>query len=113
MELTSHRASRSGNISPCRAARWNREPAQACTLRTGDGLELEVLLPCGAEYFVQTGDMARAGEPVCRISSEELRREKAVVKVQFTDSSRVTELHVLAGQKRAGAPAAEYSPRNT
>ena len=26
---------RSGNISPCRAARWNREPAQACTLRTG------------------------------------------------------------------------------
>ena len=35
MELTSHRASRSGNISPCRAARWNREPAQACTLRTG------------------------------------------------------------------------------
>ena len=80
-------------------------------LRTGDGLELEVLLPCGAEYFVQTGDMARAGEPVCRISSEELRREKAVVKVQFTDSSRMTELHVLAGQKRAGAPAAEYSPR--
>jgi len=85
----------------------------AFRLRTGDGLELEVLLPCGAEYFVQTGDMARAGEPVCRISSEELRREKAVVKVQFTDSSRVTELHVLAGQKRAGAPAAEYSPRNT
>ena len=75
-------------------------------------LELEVLLPCGAEYFVQTGDMARAGEPVCRISSEELRREKAVVKVQFTDSSRMTELHVLAGQKRAGATAAEYSPRN-
>lgn len=33
-------------------------------LRTGDGLELEVLLPCGAEYFVQTGDMTRAGEPV-------------------------------------------------
>ena len=63
------------------------------------------------EFFVQTGDMARAGEPVCRISSEELRREKAVVKVQFTDSSRMTELHVLAGQKRAGAPAAEYSPR--
>ena len=60
----------------------------AFRLRTGDGLELEVLLPCGAEYFVQTGDMARAGEPVCRISSEELRREKAVVKVQFTDSSR-------------------------
>ena len=26
---------RSGNISPCRAARCNREPAQACTLRTG------------------------------------------------------------------------------
>ena len=26
---------RSGNISPCRAARSNREPAQACTLRTG------------------------------------------------------------------------------
>ena len=24
MELTSHIASRSGNISPCRAARWNR-----------------------------------------------------------------------------------------
>lgn len=71
-----------------------------------------MLLPCGAEYFVQTGDMTRAGEPVCRISSEELRREKAVVKVQFTDSSRMTELHVLAGSKRAGAPAAEYSPRN-
>ena len=45
-------------------------------------------------------------------AGEELRREKAVVKVQFTDSSRMTELHVLAGQKRAGAPAAEYSPRN-
>ena len=27
---------RSGNISPCRAARCNREPAQACTLRTRD-----------------------------------------------------------------------------
>ena len=26
---------RSGNISPCRAARSDREPAQACTLRTG------------------------------------------------------------------------------
>lgn len=84
----------------------------AFRLRTGDGLELEVLLPCGAEYFVQTGDMARAGEPVCRISSEELRREKSVVKVQFTDSSRMTELHVLAGQN-APEPPPLNTPRET
>ena len=80
-------------------------------LRTGDGLELEVVLPCSAEYLLQTGDMARAGEPVCRVPCEELCREKAVVRVQFADSSRMTELHVLAGLKRAGSPAAEYSPR--
>ena len=35
MELTSHIASRSGNISPCRAARSDRISRGACTLRTG------------------------------------------------------------------------------
>ena len=35
MELTSHIALRSGNISPCRAARWDRMSRRACTLRTG------------------------------------------------------------------------------
>ena len=81
-------------------------------LRTGDGMELEVILPCDAEYMFRVGDMVRAAETVCRVSSEELCREKAVVKVRFADSSRVTELHVFAGLKRAGKPAAEYSPRD-
>lgn len=80
-------------------------------LRTGDGLEIEVLLPGEGEFFMQTGDMARAGEPVCRISCGDLRESQTGVMVRFRDCDRLTELHVFAGVRRAGAAAAEYSVR--
>lgn len=81
-------------------------------LRTGDGLEIAVRLPGDAEYFLETGYMAPAGEPVCRISREDFCRESSGIIVDFCDVGRITELHVIAGAKRSGEPAAEYFPRN-
>lgn len=77
-------------------------------LRTGDGLEIQVSLSGDAEYFLRTGDIAATGKPVCRISREDFRRGRAGAAVTFCDSGRITELHVLAGIKRAGDVAAEY-----
>lgn len=81
-------------------------------LRTGDGLEISVKLPGDAEYFLQTGYMAPAGEPVCRISREDFSRESACILVDFCDVGRITELHVFSGVKRSGSQAAEYFPRD-
>ncbi len=81
-------------------------------LRTGDGLEIAVRLPGDAEYFLETGYMAPAGEPVCRISRKDFCRESAGVIVDFCDIGRITELHVLSGVKRSGDQAAEYFPRS-
>lgn len=80
-------------------------------VRMGDGLELDVALPGAAEFLLSPGDMAPAGEPVCRISREDFCRGRAGTVVTFCDSSRVTELHTLPGLKRTGALAAEYFPR--
>lgn len=80
-------------------------------LRSGDGLEIEVLLPGDGEFYVQTGDMTRSGEEVCRISSGDLCESGMGVMVRFRDSDRLTEFHVFSGVKRAGAAAAEYSVR--
>lgn len=80
-------------------------------LRTGDGLEIETLLPGEGEFFVQCGDVVRAGEQVCRISREDFCENRTGVMVRFRESERLTELHVFAGMKRAGMPAAEYSVR--
>ena len=54
MELTSHRASQSGNMSPCRAARSDRMSRKACTLRTGyceDGHLLQCRIRADIEPF--------------------------------------------------------------
>ena len=80
-------------------------------LRMGVGLELMVLLSGEPEYFLSPGDMAPPGELVCRISREDFCRGRAGAVVTFCDSSRVTELHVFPGVKRAGALAAEYCPQ--
>lgn len=80
-------------------------------VRMGDGLELDIALPGEGEYLLQAGDMAPAGEPVCRVAREDFLRGRAGVAVTFCDSARVTELHIIPGTKRAGAPAAEYYPR--
>lgn len=80
-------------------------------LRMGDGLELDVKLPGTAEYFLGTGGLAPAGEPVCRLSREDFCRGRAGVVVTFADSRRITELHTFPGMKRAGSVAAEYYPR--
>lgn len=80
-------------------------------LRTGDGTEILVTLPGGAEYFLEAGQLARAGEQVCRVSRDDFAAGKAGVAVCFCDSSQVTELNVLTGARRAAAPAAEYSPQ--
>lgn len=77
-------------------------------LRTGDGLELSVELCAPAEFFKETGELAAAGECVCRISQEEFRAAATGAVVTFSDSSRITELHVISGRIPAGKPAAEY-----
>ncbi len=79
-------------------------------LRMSDGLELQVNLPGDAEYFLRPGDMAPAGEPVCRISREDFCRGRTGAAVTFCDSGRVTELHIFPGIKRTGSLAAEYYP---
>lgn len=81
-------------------------------VRMGDGLELDIALPGEGEYFLRAGDMAPAGEPVCRVSREDFLRGRAGIAVTFRDSSRVTELHIFPGTKRAGTLAAEYYPRS-
>ncbi len=85
-----------------------QEDGTGFTLRTGDGLELSVELCAAAEYLKQTGDLAEAGECVCRLSQEEFRSAPAGVVVTFPDPSRITELHVNSGIRLSGRTAAEY-----
>ena len=80
-------------------------------VRMGDGLELEVTRAGAAEYYLSPGDMAPAGEPVCRISREDFCRGRAGAVVTFCESIRVTELHIYPGIKRPGSLAAEYCPQ--
>lgn len=77
-------------------------------LRTGDGLELAVELCGAAEFFVEVGDVVRAGAKVCRLSREQFREAAAAVVVKFPDSDRITELHVRSGITLHGRTAAEY-----
>lgn len=77
-------------------------------LRTPDGLEITVSLSGSAEYFLTVGELAAAGEPVCRISREAFRKGVPGAAVTFCDSGKITELHVHSGIKRAGDIAAEY-----
>ncbi|MGN1340196.1 MAG: hypothetical protein ACI4WS_07880 [Oscillospiraceae bacterium] len=84
-----------------------REDNTGFTLRTGDCLALAVELCAPAEFLKQVGDMARAGECVCRMSQEQFRSAPAVV-VTFPDSGRITELHVHSGVRFAGQTAVEY-----
>lgn len=85
-----------------------REEASGFTLRTGDGLELVVELCAPAEMLKRVGDMAAAGECVCRMSQEQFRSSPAAVVVSFPDCGRITELHVHSGIRLAGRTAAEY-----
>ena len=80
-------------------------------LRQGNGLELEITLPGEAEYFIRLGELARVGEPVCRIDPGAFAQDSAGVTVSFCNGARVTELHVFAGAARRGSVAAEYSVR--
>ena len=85
-----------------------QEDGIGLTLRTGDGLELSLELCAPSELMKRVGDIAAAGERVCRMSQEEFRRSPAAVVVTFPDSGRVTELHVHSGTRLAGRAAAEY-----
>jgi len=87
------------------------EDSRGFRLRTGDGLTLVVELPEPAEFYISTGDLAAAGEPVCRVSQEGFRRGSAGAMVRFEDPERITEFHVTSGVKRSGKPAAQYSIR--
>lgn len=80
-------------------------------LRTGDGLELEVLLCAAGELFVRTGEVIMSGECCGRISREDFCASPAGIIVRFPESSGVSELHVLGGFKKPVRPAAEYRLR--
>lgn len=81
-------------------------------LRTGDGLELEVLLCAPGEIFVRPGEVIMAGECCAWLSREDFCASPAGIIVRFPESSGVSELHVLGGAKKPGRPAAEYRLRS-
>lgn len=81
-------------------------------LRTGDGLELEVLLCAPGEIYVRTGEVIMAGECCARLSREDFCASPAGIVVRFPESSGVSELHVLGGMKKPARPAAEYRLRS-
>lgn len=88
------------------------EDSRGFRLRTGDGLTLVVELPEPAEFYIGTGDLAAAGEPVCRVSQDGFRRSMAGALVRFEDPERITEFHVNPGVTRSGKTAANYSIRS-
>ncbi len=81
-------------------------------LRTGDGLELEVLLCAPGEMFVRAGEVIMAGECCARLSREDFCASPAGIVVRFPESSGVSELHVLGGMKKPGRASAEYRLRS-
>ena len=89
------------------------EDGSGFTLRTGDGLELLVELFAPAEPLKRVGDLAAAGECVCRMSQEDFRHPSAAVVVTFPDSGRITELHIHSGIRLHGKTAAEYRIRES
>lgn len=81
------------------------------SLRTGDGVNVSVILgETQTEFIPDVGEKLRCGDTICTVPRAALAENgiNGAVVVLFTDTSRITELHVSSGRRRAGDRAAFY-----
>lgn len=81
------------------------------TLRTGDGILITVSVGNAYDHFLpEVGDKIRIHDTICMLPRTVLDKNglNGAVAVLFNDMSRITELHVLTGRRRAGARTAFY-----
>ena len=81
--------------------------------RTGDGISVAVTLGVTEGCMCRVGGKVRAGEMVWMLPRERLlgNGSGGIITVGFPDLDRVTELHIIAGVRRAGQSAAFYKLR--
>ena len=81
--------------------------------RTGDGISIVVAPGVSFGCMCKVGEKVRAGELVCMIPRERLytNGSNGAIIVALPDLSRVTELHVVSGVRKAGREAAFYKLR--
>ncbi len=81
------------------------------SIRTGDGINISVVLGRTKPDFIpDVGEKLRYGDIICTIPRENLENNgiNGAVVVLFTDTDRITELHVSEGKRKAGDRAAFY-----
>ena len=83
--------------------------ADGITLRTGDGITLTLHTGI-TEQLPEIGEKLRSGQQIMSVARSQLLQNgmDGAVAVIFGDSSRITELHVLSGRRRAGNRTAFY-----
>lgn len=80
-------------------------------MRTGDGINVCVVIGEAAKLFTDVGGKLSAGEHFCTLPPKKyLRRSlfSGAIPVLLTEPQRVTELHILSGYHKSGEKAAQY-----
>lgn len=77
------------------------------TLRTGDGIAVEVALGDGFSLLPEVGEQVRTSTVICRSSVQALERSGSVA-VFFPEPCQITELHIFSGRRKIAHRTAFY-----